>query len=27
LSLSAPLVDTKFQATESQGEALLQVAP
>ena len=27
LSLSAPLVDPKFQATELQGEALLQVAP
>ena len=27
LSLSAPLVDPKFQTTELQGEALLQVAP
>lgn len=27
LSLSAPLVDAKFQTTELQGEALLQVAP
>lgn len=27
LSLSAPMVDAKFQATEPQGEALLQVAP